>query len=388
MTKHINPLEFKDDETDPAELVTKSITDLTATVETRFKEIETKTSDRLDKLEAKANRPAGGGANVDEAKTLETKALNAFFRGGVAALDDIERKTIMIGGSPATGANIVAPEYSSEIISKLVQFSPMRAVASAMGIGTGEVYLPVDNDEIAGGWVTEVGTRPSSDTSFDQVNIKAFEQAVIVPVSQQLLEDSIIDLSGYISGKIVEKFGKAEATAFVSGDGNGKPTGFLNTPASFGQTIAKQDGSNIIDKVIALFYSLPDFYASRGVWFMNRQTQGVIRAAADNTTKGNLWSDSLANGTPATLLGRPVYDAVDMSNMAGTGSPVSATYPIAFGDFASMYRIVDRVGISIVRDDLTGADNGIVKFRARRRVGGKIVQAEAVKLLKATVSGS
>jgi HK97 family phage major capsid protein len=187
MTKHINPLEFKDDEIDPAELVTKSISDLTATVETRFKEIETKTSDRLDKLEAKANRPVGGVANVDEAKALETKALNAFFRGGVAALDDIERKTIMIGGSPATGANIVAPEYSSEIISKLVQFSPMRAVASAMGIGTGEVYLPVDNDEIAGGWVTEVGTRPSSDTSFDQVNIKAFEQAVIVPVSQQLL---------------------------------------------------------------------------------------------------------------------------------------------------------------------------------------------------------
>jgi HK97 family phage major capsid protein len=196
-------------------------------------------------------------------------------------------------------------------------------------------------------------------------------------------EDSLVDLSGYIAGQIAEQFAKAEATAFITGDGNGKPTGFLNTPSDFGFTAAKHDGSDIIAKLITLFYSVPDAYASRGSWLMNRTTQGIVRAAADNTTKGTLWSDSLANGTPATFLGRPVHDAVDMADVAGSGSPVTDTYPVAFGDFTTMYHIVDRVGIQIMRDDYTGADSGIVKFRARRRVGGKVIQPEAVKLLKA-----
>jgi HK97 family phage major capsid protein len=114
---------------------------------------------------------------------------------------------------------------------------------------------------------------------------------------------------------------------------------------------------------------------------MNRTLQGLIRAAADNATKGTLWSDSLANGTPATLLGRPVYDAVDMDNLpTATGTK----YPIAFGDFASAYQIVDRVGLNIMRDDYTGAGTGVVKFHARYRVGGKPTLTEPVVLIKST----
>lgn len=390
MTKHFSPLEFKDtdDNADPAEIVTKAIDDLSKIVDERLKAIETKGADpklieRLEKLETKANRPSGGRVEDDG---IERKSLNAFFRG--EAVDGIERKTLAIGGSPVTGADLVAPQYLAEIIGKLTQFSPMRQVASTMSIGAGKVYVPRLTSALSGTWVTETGTRSSSQPSFDQVEIEAYEHAVIVPVSRQLLEDSIVDLSGYLSGQIAEQFGKAESVAFMKGDGNGKPTGFLNTPASFGQVTAKHDGTDIIAKLIALFYSLPDAYASRGSWLMNRTTQGIVRAAADTSTKGTLWSDSLANGTPATFLGRPVHDTVDMDDVAGTGSPVGDTYPVAFGDFATSYRIVDRVGIDIMRDDFTGADNGIVKFRARRRVGGKVVQAEAVKLLKATVSGS
>lgn len=389
MTKHINPLEFKDadDNVDPVELVTKSVNDLTATVETRLKDIETKIADRLDKLEAKANRPAGGAVNVDEAKALETKALNSFFRSGVAALDDLERKTLTIG-TPADGGYVTAPEYSTTIIEKIQQISPIRQLASVMSVGASKVYLPMLDDRLAAAWVTETGTRASSQPSFDQLEIDPYEAAVIVPVSQQLLEDSFVDLSGYLANQIATQFAKLESTAFMVGDGDGKPTGLLNTPADYTAVTAKQDASNIIDKVIALFYSLPSAYASNGSWLMNRQTQGIIRAAADNTTKGNLWSDSLANGTPATLLGRPVYESVDMDNLAGTGSPVGNTFPIAFGDFSKAYQIIDRVGVQIMRDNYTGADSGIVKFRARKRTGGKPVLTEALRLIKATVSGS
>lgn len=390
---HALALEFKDapDDSDPAAIVTKALSDFQTAIDDRLKPIETKSADdakfkdRLDKIEAKMNRPGGDlkGANDNDAK-LETKALNGFLRNGITSLDDLERKTLNLGAATA-GGYVVAPEYSSQIIESLTQFSPLRGLASVMTIGGTEVYIPTLTGNADGGWVTETGVRPSTEPTFGQANIKVFEFAAIVPVSQQLLEDSFIDLSGFLSRHIVKRFAKAESAGFITGDGNGKPTGLLNTPGNYEQIVAKQDGTNIIPKLIEAFYALPSDYASVGSWLMRRETMGMIRKMADATGAAALWSDSLANGTPATLLGRPVYEAVDMDAMAGTGSPAAATYPIAFGDYASAYQIVDRVGVAIQRDDFTGADNGIVKLRARRRVGGKPVLTEAVVLIKATV---
>ncbi|MDT3686761.1 MAG: phage major capsid protein [Pseudorhodoplanes sp.] len=393
--KHVNPaLETKNaQEVDGKDPVMQALDGLTTEFgdfqkkqDTRFTDLEQKTIakvvERIDKLEAKVQRPgAAAPASKEEALILERKALNTFLRFGPAALDDMERKTLNLT-TPAAGGYVVAPEYSTQIIEAITEFSPMRALASIMGVGTTEVYLPVITGKIAGGWVTETGARPSSEPVFDQLNIKTFEHAVIVPISVQLLEDAMIDLSAYISGQIGQQFGKAESAAFVTGDGNGKPTGFLYSPADYQQVSAAQDGSDIIERIIELYYKLPTAYAARGAWQMNRKTMGIIRAAADTTTKGTLWSDGLANGQPATLLGRPVREAVDMEDLQHGGSPTEDTYPIAFGDFASAYRIVDRVGVQIMRDDYTGADNGIVKIRARRRVGGKKVQSEAIVLLK------
>lgn len=388
MTKSISALEFKDAaDVDPAALVTKALGEFQTAVDARLKDVETKSAgndnaklvDRLDKLEAKSNRLGVAKADNDNTDTkLETKALNSFLRGGVASLDDLEKKTLN-AGTPASGGYVTAPEYSSTVIEKLTQFSPLRGLASVMTIGGNEIYIPVLDTGIAGGWVTETGARPSTEPTFDQMNFKAYEFAGYVPVSQQLLEDSFIDLQAFIAGHIQKQFGKAEATAFMVGDGNGKPTGLLNTPADYTAITAAADGSDILAKVIEAFYKLPGAYAANGSWLMRRETMGVIRAAADNATKGTLWSDSLANGTPATLLGRPVYESVDMSllpTVAGTA------YPIAFGDMSSAYQIVDRVGVAIMRDDYTGADNGIVKFRARRRVGGAPVLPEAAILVK------
>lgn len=385
--KHVAQFEFKEaPEVDPAAVVTAALGEFQTKFDARLKDIETKAAandnskiaDRLDKLEAKASRPgfAANDNNADAA--LETKAFNGFLRGGVASLDDIEKKTLN-AGTPASGGYVVAPEYSTKIIEKLVQFSPLRGLASSMTIGGNDVYIPTLDGNIAGGWVTETGARPSTEPTFGQAHFNVFEFAGYVPVSQQLLEDSFIDLQAFLAGHIVKQFGKTEATAFMVGDGNGKPTGLLDTPTDYTAITAADDGSDIIAKVIEAFYKLPGAYAANGSWLMRRETMGLIRAAADNATKGTLWSDSLANGTPATLLGRPVYESVDMSllpTVAGT------TYPIAFGDMASAYQIVDRVGVGIMRDDLTGADNGIVKFRARRRVGGAPLLNEAAILVK------
>lgn len=381
----------KGEEDDPVSIVTKSLEDLQKTVDERLKKVEekqapdlSKLTERLDKIEAKANRPkTGDKLDKDEASEIEAKALNQFLKTGQV---DAELKT-MTAGTPADGGYSVSPTYSATLIEGITEYSPIRQLASVMSISTSKVYIPVMTTPLNGGWVSETGARSEDQPVFDQISIDVYEQAVIVPISRQLLEDSMIDLQAYLGGQIARQIGKQEANAFVRGDGSGKPTGFLNNPSQFEQVTAKDDGSDIIAKVIKLFYALPSAYAARGSWLMNRELMGIIRAAADNTTKGTLWSDSLANGQPATLLGRPVYEAPDMGGLNDGGSPAGPGYPVAFADWSSMYQIVDRIGLNILRDDYTGAGNGIVKFHARRRVGGKVVLPEAGVLLKTTANG-
>lgn len=368
----------------------------TAEIEAKMAEISEsvatlpKISERLDKLEAKSNRPGGNaGGNGENRAEIEGKALNAFLRSGAGALDT-EQKSALNMGTNSAGGYVVAPEYSRQIIEMIAEISPMRSVASVMAIGTTEILVPVMTTPLAGGWVAETGPRPESQPVFDQLKISTWEHAVTVPVSLQLIEDSFVDLQSYLAGQIGMQFGKAEASAFVNGDGDGKPLGFLDDPDEFEQievaqgSIEGDAGSNVISALIETFYRLPTSYARNGSWLMNRRTMGSIRRHADNTTKGTLWSDSLADGTPARFLGRPVVEAPDMPDPISTADPAVATYPVAFGDFATGYRIVDRVGVQIMRDDYTGADNGIVKIRARRRVGGRLIMPEAIVLLKAT----
>ncbi len=399
--KHFDPraaLELKaadDPSADPSDVDTvKAINELATAVEEfkaantgRLDDLEKKTlaklTSRLDSLEAKMNRPAATETAAVPLE-MERKAINTFLRSGVMALDEDERKALNIG-TPSAGGYVTAPEYSKTIIEGITEFSPIRELATVMSIGVQKIYFPVLTGKLDGGWVTETGSRPESQPAFDQEDIEVFEHAVIVPVSMQLFEDNFVDLSSYLEAQIGQRFGKAESSAFVLGDGSGKPTGFLHNPSAFEQIAAAKNGSNIIEKAIELFYALPSTYAARGTWLMNRQTMGIIRKAADTSTKGTLWSDSLANGQPARFLGAPVREAVDMDGLVDTSSPIAATtYPIAFGDWSAAYRVVDRTGIAIKIDDLTGADNGLIKIRARRRVGGKVIQPEAIVLMAAS----
>lgn len=340
--------------------------------------IEAKMQARIDALEAKANRLEADNDNKADGE-LEAKALRNYLRTGAAGLSDDDKKTLNLG-TPAAGGYVTSPTISTTVIEKLVQFSPIRQLASVLSIGTSEIWLPKLDTPLTGGWVTETGARPSGEPVFGQQKIETHEYAVVVPASQQLIEDSFIDLNSYLSGQISRSFGKAEATALYKGDGTGKPTGLMNNPGLFGQVVANQNGTDLIAKIIELFYSLPGAYAANGSWLMNRKTQGIIRAAADNSTKGTLWSDSLANGTPATLLGRPVYDTVDADDFAP--AVAADTFPVAFGDITSAYQVIDRVQTMLFVDPYTGADNGIVKIRARKRVGGEVVLPEAMVVLK------
>ncbi|PPQ40462.1 phage prohead protease, HK97 family/phage major capsid protein, HK97 family,TIGR01554 [Rhodoblastus acidophilus] len=338
-----------------------------------------KALDRADALELKMNRPGAARVSKDELADLQKKSFNAFLRGGVGALGDNERKSLGLEGKSMTvgdpNASVFAPpEFASEIIRNLVQFSPVRTAARVMSIGAAEVKIPRRTGNLTAAWVTETGARSGSDATYDNVTVAPGELACYVDVSNQLLEDSAYDIASEVSYDLGEEFGRAEGAAFVSGDGVNKPKGIL-TDTNIAKVKAGSTTAITADALVSFFYKLPSPYANNAVWMMNRNTIGVIRNFKD-TTGRFLWVDSLQVGAPPQLLGRPVIEAPDMPDIA------ASALPIVLGDFFQGYRIVDRVSLALLRDPFTQATSGLTRFHARRRVGGQVVKPEAFRTLQ------
>lgn len=323
---------------------------------------------RVDKLEAKAHRPLSANNNHPDGANdnSEKKAFADFIRSGDAS----EVKSLGYG-SPSTGG-ILAPEVvSTSILEKVAEFSPVRGLAQTIAMSGPLLQLPRLVDEVAVGEVAETAPRPESEPSFDQIDLKPFEMAVIVPVTRILLEDAQIDLSGYLGNHVARRFGQKEAAWFINGNGTTQAEGVLTSDDVQELEFEEVNADHLID----LFYSIKTAYSANGSWLMNRKTMATVRKLKD-TDGSYLWQPSIAAGLTPTLLGRPVFEAVDMPDIDNDKSP------IVFGDFASGYAVADRVGFEIIRDDLTGASNGIVKLHARRRVGGRVVMGEALTKLK------
>ncbi|GKX34644.1 MAG: peptidase U35 [Rhizobiaceae bacterium MnEN-MB40S] len=321
---------------------------------------------RLDKIEAKANRPVAANNNhpVAANDNNETKAFTTFIRNG----DTSEVKSLGYA-SPSTGGVLAPEQVSATIIEKVAEFSPVRSLAQTITMSGALLQLPRLVNEVAPEEVTETEERPESEPTFEQIDLKPFEMAVVVPVTRILLEDAQIDLSAYLSGHIARRFGQKEASWFVNGNGTSQAEGVLVS-----DEVGEHEADLTADDLIDLFYSIKTAYSANGSWLMNRSTMATVRKLKD-TDGSYLWQPSIAVGAPPTLIGRPVFESVDMPNATAENSP------IVFGDFATGYAVADRVGFQIIRDELTGADNGIVKLRARRRVGGRVVLGEALTKL-------
>jgi HK97 family phage major capsid protein/HK97 family phage prohead protease len=359
-----------------------------ADLKTKMTDLEKSLADavkRADDLELKMTRPGAIASPEDDAKALRKKSFNFYLRAGTASLADAERKSLGLEAKAMTvgdpNASVLAPpEFAAEILKNLVQFSPVRGVARVMSLSGPEVKIPKRTGAPTAHWVTETGDRQETEITYGQATLTPHEIACYIDVSNQLLEDSAYDVASEVAVDLAEEFGRAEGAAFVNGTGTGQPFGFM-ADTSITQvhagvddlaTTAKQ--STFASSLAGFIYKLPSPYASRGVWMMNRTTIGAIRTLKDSTGRF-LWADSMTEGQPATLMGRPVVEVPDMPDIA------AGAVPIVFGDMFSSYRIVDRVTLALLRDPYTRATNGMTRFHARRRVGGQVVKAEAVRAL-------
>jgi HK97 family phage major capsid protein len=374
--KTANALEFKDTgEDDPIASVAKELADLKAALETKAANDNAKLTDRLNALEAKMNRRGGSAANDNI--ELETKAFDAFLRRGADSLDDLEKKTLTLSGNTA----ITPPEFGKEIIKLLRQFSPIRQYARVVTIGSSQVKYPRRTGSTAATWVDDTADRSESEPSYDQVTLTPYEAATYTDISNQLLEDNAYDLAGEVASDLAESFGIAEGSAFVTGNGTGKPNGIMN--ASGIQSFITGAATNFptsspADVLIQMFHKLPAAHAQNGTWLMNRNTLSAIRQFKDGMGR-YLVLDALTDGAPVTLLGRPIVEAIDMDDIGAN------KFPILFGNLQG-YRIVDRVSFELLRDPYSVATKGQTRFHARKRVGADVTHPDRFVKLKVSAT--
>lgn len=347
---------------------------------------------RLDELHTAMNRPAAAdeGKNADKGDIEYKKAFfDGFLRKGESKLGAEEFKALSAGSDP-DGGYTVPVEMSSQIIKTIYETTPMRQVASVQTISTKSLEMLVDKDEAAATWVGETGAASNTNTpQFGKLNIPTFTIAAEPRATQELLEDSAMNLESWLSEKVSDKFARTENAAFLTGDGVAKPRGLLSYTASadsgsgvtwgnIGYVASGASGdwaaSNPADKLIQLVYTLKAAYLARAQWLMSRTRVQEVRVFKEATTNAYIWQPGLAAGEPDRLLGYPITKAEDMPAKAAN------SLSVAFGDYKSAYQIVDRRGIAVIRDIYTAKP--FVLFNTTKRVGGDVINYEAFKVLK------
>jgi HK97 family phage major capsid protein len=273
-------------------------------------------------------------------------------------------------GTAEKGGYLIPEEFSTKIVETLTEKSYMRGLATVSTSSSTE-NIPVEGDDGANGWIEEGGSYPESDPTIGREVMKAYKTGRILKVPEELLQDSFTSIESYIAKKFSKSTIKAEESAFVNGDGVGKPTGFLQN-AAVGKTAAASDAITA-DEIVDLWGDLDEDYEADSVFMMNKKTLISIMKLKDGN--GDYLVNKGLEGAPSTLLGRPIVLNKHMPDIDVDSKP------IAVGDF-SYYFIKDRKAMTMKRLDEKYADTGHIGFRVDKRVDGKLVIPDAVKVLK------
>lgn len=278
-------------------------------------------------------------------------------------------------GQDNEGGYLVPDEYERTLIQSLNEENIFRNIAKIILTSSGDRKIPIVSSKGTASWIDEEAVIPESDDSFGQMSIGAFKLGTMIKVSEELLNDSVFDLPGYIAKEFGRRIGNKEEDAFFNGDGSGKPTGIFHTTggAQVGITTASATAITA-DEVIDLFYSLRSPYRKNALFVTNESTVKAIRKLKDGEGQ-YLWQPSLKEGSTDTILGKRILTSAYVPQIT------AGAKTIAFGDF-NYYWVADRQGRAFKRLNELYATTGQVGFLATQRVDGKLILSEAIKVLQ------
>ena len=351
-----------------------------AGIETRLDKQE-KTMSLIQAKSAARGRPA---LSAEPADAPHRKAFDAYVRtGSDEALRAIEVEGKSMTTVASDGGYLVDPQTSDQVRGVLTSTASIRRIATVVHVESSSFDVLVDHGTRGYGWSTESDLRAEEDTAqVARIKIPLHELAALPKASQRLLDDAAFDVEGWLASRIAETFARAEADAFVKGTGIDQPKGFLTaTPVPeeiwewgrLGYVPTGSDGGfGSPDALVDLVYALDARYRANASFVMSSKTAGHVRKLKDADGRF-LWSDGLAAGEPARLLGYPVLVAEAMPEIEAN------SFSVAFGDFAAGYTIAERPDLRILRDPFSRKPH--VLFYATKRVGGDVTDFAAIKLL-------
>ena len=336
---------------------------------------------RFDKVSRAAARPAIGSG--DSAAPEVKGFVDGYLRRG----RESEIKSVS-GSVPSDGGYAVPQQVDQRIASELAEISPIRALAQVIQTGSSGYRKLMATGGTASGWVSETAARPETDTpQFTEIAPPTGDLYANPAASQGMLDDADFDIESWLASEIAMEFARAEGSAFVGGTGVDQPEGFLTAPTStaedgvraFGsiQYIGSGDAASFDSapdaKLVDLIHTMKSGHRQGASFVMNSATLAEVRKL--KTADGAfLWQPGLVEGQPDRLLGYPVVEAEDMPDIAG------GAFPIAFGNFRHGYLIAESGATQILRDPYT--NKPFVHFYATKRVGGQVLDSNAIKLLK------
>lgn len=331
--------------------------------------------DRRIELKQKVNH---WGRGVIHAITMGEANLSTEQQKAIADVR-AEYKALNVGTDTA-GGYLAPTEFVQEIIKGVTEISPARQLVRVRSSANKSIEMPKRTGQFAARRVSEQATRTeTTGLTYGMEEMALPEMYAMIDISQQMLEDSAFDMEAELRFEANEQFAVKEGQEFVSGTGIGEMEGILtnntvqSTVSGTAATIADANGQ--ADGLMTLFHAIKTAYTRDANWLLNRVTLGSVRKLKD-ADKNYIWMPGLAQGVPNTILGQPYVEMPDMPNEGAN------LYPIAFGDFKRGYVMADRIAMEMLRDPYTQATAGNVRFIFRRRLGGKVVLAEAFRLLK------
>jgi len=325
---------------------------------------------------------------VDDYGTALKKLGRARFNADNAGLSADEAKAVsevkaMSREVGPDGGYTLLP-FLGETFTRPFDTSPIRQLASVVTISTDTYKGFLDDDEAAASWVGETASRTTTDTpEIGKISVPVHEMYAFPKVSETLLEDSEFNLPSWLMDKVMNKFGRTEATAFVTGDGVDKPRGFTTytnktanadvyTRGQVGTKVTATASAITTDELVDLRALLHTSHRPNAYFAYNRATESYIRKLVDGQNN-YIWQPVYAQGEPDQLLGQRTVIMEDMADIA-TGA-----LAVAIADFRDCYLIVDRLGMAVLEDRYS--DKPYFGFYCRKRVGGALKSYSSIKYL-------
>jgi HK97 family phage major capsid protein len=279
--------------------------------------------------------------------------------------------------SGAAGAYLVPTSFGDQVVRSTRFMGSIGSLATVIDTDAGEaLQIPANTVHGTAAWIGEAGTYTPTDETFAQVTLNAFKAGTKIIVSEELLQDSAFALDTFLATEFGERIGVLEETAYIAGSGTGQPQGLATVAGGVSVITAASGNSTTFDyaSIMSLVYGVPPQYRPGASFVMSDGAAKNLRLLRD-TNGDPLWATNVAEGNPDTFCGYPVSSHPDMA------APAASAKSVMFGNWKRAYVIRRVKGFALQRQDELHSDTGQVGFRGFERVDGRIVLADAARIL-------